>query len=126
MTASAEYVEFVLERLAGLGEVSRSVFFGGAALKLGSVQFAMIMGDTLYFRVDDIQRPRYVAAGSEAFSYGTKNGRVEVRSYFSVPSGVFEDDERLLEWASLAVQSAGTRARHGKKATTKTKRSRSR
>jgi len=40
------------------------------------------------------------------FSYTTKKGKVEVRKYYSAPEGLFEDSEKLIEWANEAIRSA--------------------
>lgn len=105
MSASPEFIEYVRELLAPLGQLKDGKFFGGFAFKSGSKQFAMIMDNTLYFCVNDLTRPRYQDMGMEPFSYVTKKGRVNVKKYFSVPEDLFEDQEKLLEWASEAIQS---------------------
>ena len=106
MSASPEFIEYVRELLVPLGTLKDGKFFGGFAFKSGSKQFAMIMGNTLYFCVNDQTRPKYEALGMEPFSYSTKKGRVRVNKYFSVPEELFEDQEQLVEWASEAVRSA--------------------
>ncbi|MEE9422778.1 MAG: TfoX/Sxy family protein [Gammaproteobacteria bacterium] len=106
MSASLEFIEYVRGLLAPLGELKDGKFFGGFAFKSGSKQFAMIMGNTLYFCVNDQTRPKYEAGGMEPFSYVTKKGTVNVRKYFSVPEELFEDQEKLIEWADEAIKSA--------------------
>ena len=86
--------------------IERLLFFGGHALKHGGQQFAMIMGNTLYFRVNDQTRPEYEAKGSRPFSYPTKTRRVEVRTYFSAPDELLESKEELLAWARRAIHAA--------------------
>jgi DNA transformation protein len=106
MSASPEFIEYVRGLLASLGELKDGKFFGGFAFKSGSKQFAMIMGNTLYLCVNDQTRPKYEAKGMEPFSYSTKKGTVNVRKYYSVPEALFEDQEKLIEWANEAIQSA--------------------
>lgn len=106
MTASAEYTEYVLEFLEPICPVRISRFFGGVGISYGSVQFAMIMYNTLYFAVDDDTRKKYEQAGMQPFSYMTKKGRVQVRKYFELPEEVFTDPERLLLWANESIQVA--------------------
>ena len=109
MSASAEFVEYVRELLSPLGPLADARFFGGHAFKTAGRQFAMIMGNTLYLRVDDTTRPRYAARGMQPFSYATRNGRVEVRTYFAVPEALLEDPEALCTWATEAIEAAGRR-----------------
>ena len=102
MSASEQYTAYVLELLEACGPIHASRFFGGKALSLESVQFAMIMGNTLYFAVDDTTRPRYEQAGMAPFSYSTRKGRIEVRT----------DPDQLRQWARQAVERAAA-ARRG-------------
>ena len=103
MTASAEYTEYVLELLAPLGPVRTGRFFGGAGISDGAIQFAMIMGNSLYFVVDEGTRKKYEQAGMQPFSYATKKGRVLVRKYFELPEDVLTDPAQLRIWADEAM-----------------------
>jgi len=106
MSASPEFIEYVKELFIPLGHLTEGKFFGGFAFKSGSKQFAMIMGNTLYFCVNDKTRPMYEEKGMEPFSYSTKKGIVNVRKYFSAPEELFENPEQLVEWANQAIESA--------------------
>ena len=107
MSASAEFVSYVRELLAPLGDIRDGKFFGGYAMKHGTRQFAMVMGNTLYFRVDDGSRLAYEKRGSKPFSYSTKNGVVQVRKYYAVPVELLDDPVQLVVWARQAVAAAG-------------------
>lgn len=106
MTASAEYTEYVLELLQVIGPVRTARFFGGMGIFNGAQQFAMIMGNSLYFAVDDTTRKKFEQAGMQAFSYLTKKGRIQVRKYFELPEDVLIDPEQLRQWASEAMRVA--------------------
>lgn len=103
MSASKEFVSHVRELLSPIGKLSDGMFFGGHALKHDGRQFAMIMGNTLYFRVNDQTRPAYMAKGSKPFSYPTKVRRVEVRTYFAAPEELLESKTELVVWARQAI-----------------------
>ena len=117
MTASAEYTEYVLELLQPLGPVQTNLFFGGMGISDGSIQFAMIMGNSLYFVVDVNTRQKYEQAGMQPFSYMTKKGRVQVRKYFELPEDVLTDPAQLRIWADEAMGVA-RKAKKPKKAPT--------
>ena len=106
MAASAEYTEYVLELLSPIGPVTVGRFFGGSGLSRASVQFAMIMDNSLYFVVDDTTRAGYEAAGMQSFSYETKKGRVQVRRYFELPEEVLSDPDELRVWAQESLRVA--------------------
>jgi DNA transformation protein and related proteins len=63
MAPSAQYKEYVLERLQPIGPVRTGRFFGGVGLYRQGSQFAMMIGNCLYFVVDDTTRPRYELVG---------------------------------------------------------------
>jgi len=107
MSASTEYTEYVLEQLAPIGALTTGRFFGGMGLARSGVQFAMIMGNSLYFVVDDTTREKYTTAGMTCFSYSTRKGRIQVRRYFELPEAVLTDPAQLQSWANEAIQVAG-------------------
>ncbi len=116
MTASAEYTEYVLELLQPLGLVHTGRFFGGVGLSNGAAQFAMIMGNSLYFVVDEHTRKKYELAGMQSFSYLTKKGRVQVRKYYELPEEVLTDPTQLRLWADEAMGIARTTKKPNKTA----------
>lgn len=63
----------------------------------------MIMGNSLYFAVDEGTRKKYEQAGMRPFSYMTKKGRVQVRKYFELPEDVLTDPEQLRLWAAVPM-----------------------
>jgi DNA transformation protein len=111
MTAnSGEYVDFVLERLAVLDGLRAGRFFGGTGLWCEDLQFAMLMGNTLYFAVDDATRESYLLRGSRPFTYMTGRGRITVEKYYEVPPELLEDEPALLALARESI-AAAARAR---------------
>lgn len=111
---SPDYLAFVLELLEPIHEITSGRFFGGTALSSGAAQFAMIMGNTLYFAVDDATRAKYQAMGSTCFSYATKKRRVDVTRYYEVPGDLFEDRDQLLALARESIVTA-ERIKHASK-----------
>jgi DNA transformation protein len=103
MKPSTEFTEYVLEQLAPIGLMQTSRFFGGVGISNGFVQFAMIMGNSLYFTVDEDTRKKYEQAGMQPFSYMTKKGQVQVRRYFELPEDILSDTEQLRLWANEAM-----------------------
>lgn len=106
-TPSTEYTEYIIELLEPIGPIQTSRFFGGVGISNGFAQFAMIMGNCLYFVTDENSRDKYEQAGMQPFSYMTKKGQVQVRRYFELPEDIFTDPEQLRLWANEAMQVAG-------------------
>ena len=103
MAVSPEYREWVLEQLRQVGSVSGRAMFGGYGLYLDGLFFGVIDDDTLYFKVDDVNRPDYEAAGMRPFA---PMGDERPMQYYEVPPDVLEDAEQMRAWADRAVDAA--------------------
>jgi DNA transformation protein len=115
MAVSEDFQRHVVDRLAQVGRVESKRMFGGVGLYLEGTFFGLIAprSSTLYFRVDDSTRPDYEAEGSSPFR--PYAGKPTVMPYYEVPVEVFEDTERLHDWARKA-HAAALQARAGKRA----------
>ena len=105
MTVSADFLAYVLEQLAQLGEVSSRRMFGGAGLYCEEFFFGLIAEDTLYLRVDDANRGDYTARAARPFRPYADRPEVSM-SYYEAPAEVLEDALRLTEWARRSVEVA--------------------
>ena len=103
MGVSDEFAEFMVDQLAGWGEVSVRKMFGGAGLYCEGAMFGLIADDVAYLKVDDSNREDFVEAGSCAFHPYSDKG--VTMSYYEIPADVLEDRDELAVWAecSLAV-----------------------
>ncbi len=107
MTSSSQFTDYVLELLEPVIPVRTGRFFGGVGISRGNVQFAMIMGSSLYLVVDDSTRQKYEDAGMTPFSYTTKKGRIQVRRYFELPEEILTDPDELRTWVRESIEVAG-------------------
>ena len=105
-----------MEQLAPIKGLASGRFFGGVGLSADSTQFAMVMGNSLYFVVDGSTRAQYEKMGSLCFGYNTKKGRVEVKKYFQVPGELLEDPATLVALAMESIEVARKLKKPGKKA----------
>ncbi|MCB1125666.1 MAG: TfoX/Sxy family protein [Verrucomicrobiae bacterium] len=116
MSVTQGYLDFVVDQLQGLGEVTARRMFGGAGLYLDGRMFGLIAEDELYLRVDAINRSRHEAAGCHAFRpFPDKAGRSAVMPYWTVPPVVLDDRDGLCEWARAALAAAIRKSRPGRK-----------
>jgi DNA transformation protein len=75
--------------------------FGGVGIYGGDLFFALIADDTLYFKVDDSNRPDYEAVGMKPFQpYGPGS---EGMRYYQVPADLLDDPDALRPWAEKAI-----------------------
>ncbi|MBX9588218.1 MAG: TfoX/Sxy family protein [Hyphomonadaceae bacterium] len=114
MAATGEFIAFVKDLLIPLGHVTTRRMFSGAGVYCDGVIFALILGDTLYFRVDDANRGAYAAEGMQPFSYEARGRTIAVGSYWRVPERLFDEPDAMVEWARAAL-AAGQRAAARKK-----------
>ena len=102
------YMEFLLEQLSPLGDVTARSMFGGHVVYCRGVVFALVANNALYLKADDHNRPAFEARGLEAFHPFEDSGAV--MQYYEAPPELFEDRKALLDWAGGSV-AAGQRAR---------------
>ena len=105
MTVSATYRAFVLDQLGRVAKDLRSRgMFGGVGIYAGEFFFALIDDDTLYLKVDDTNRPDFLAAGMGPFQPFGEGG--EVMQYYEVPADLLEGGEDLGDWIGKAIDVA--------------------
>jgi DNA transformation protein len=109
LAASSDFLEFLKDQLSGLGHITTRRMFSGAGLYCDGVIFALILRDTLYFKVDDGNRPAYAAEGLKPFSYQARGKTVEVGAYWHVPERLLDEPDEMVAWAREAL-AAGRRA----------------
>lgn len=102
----SEFVHFVVESLQALGPVAAKRMFGGHGLFLYGVMFGLIAWDTLYFKVDEINRPAYEGRGLGPFSYVSQQGKTATMSYCEAPPESLDEPEVMLSWAREAHAAA--------------------
>jgi DNA transformation protein and related proteins len=104
MRVTEGFREYVLEQLAGVDQVQARAMFGGVGLYADDLFFGLLAADTLYFKVDDSNRPAYEAAGMTVFK--PYADRAMTMPYYQVPAGVIEDSAQLAAWANAAIRVA--------------------
>jgi DNA transformation protein len=124
MAPSADFLAFLTDQLHGLGTITTRRMFSGDGLYCDGLIFALILRDTLYFKVDDGNRQAYEAEGLEPFTYEARGKTVLIGAYWQVPERLFDEPDEMLEWARAAL-AAARRAPAKKKPKAKRKRARS-
>ena len=102
---AAEYRDYVVGQLAGLARLTSRRMFGGYGLYCDGQFFALILGDTLYFRVGDATRGDYESRGMKGFRPYAERPHLST-TYYEVPADILEDDEEIMLWARRAVAAA--------------------
>lgn len=113
MAISASFVAYVLEQLAGVRRVTSRRMFGGAGLYSDDVFFAVIDNDTLFFKVNDETRKKYIKRRMPPFA--PMPGKAPMTGYYQVPPKVLEDADELTTWAKEAVAVGASTVRNKKR-----------
>jgi DNA transformation protein len=102
MSVSPSFRAFTLEQLGRTtpGIRARSMF-GGVGVYAGSLFFALLADDSVYFKVDETTRDQFENRGMGPFRPFGPDG--EVMQYYEVPEDVLEDPEALRPWVEAAV-----------------------
>jgi len=106
------YVEFVVEQLAPMGEITARAMMGGHLLYCDGVLFALISRNELYLKADEGNRAAFEAKGLKPFR--PFEHRAGMMSYRAAPAEIFEDADAMRAWVGGAVE-AGMRAQAKKK-----------
>src|SRR3990172_9511431 len=86
------YMDFVLDQMRSLEDVSCRSMFGGYGLYLGADFFGIVYDGRLYFKTDETTREKYRDRGMGPFAPSEKQ---VLKSYYEVPEEIVEDDEQL-------------------------------
>ena len=106
MVASDSFAEFLREELAPLGRITLRRMFGKTGVFADGVMFAMVSENTLYFRVDDLNRATF----KEAEAFGplnyAKQGQTIDLAFWRAPDRLFDETDELVAWARAALGAA--------------------
>ena len=102
MAVSASFRTFILDQLSRVvPKIRARAMFGGVGIYAGDLFFALIADDTLYFKVDDSNRPDFEQRGMKAFQpYGEGS---ETMKYYQVPAELLDDPDALRPWAEKSI-----------------------
>ena len=105
MSTSAQYLDYLAELLAPLGQITHRRMFGGAGIYCDGVIIAIVVDDQLYLKADQVNQPDFEAEGLEPFTYEAKGRRAQM-SYWRAPDDALESAAIMLPWARGALAAA--------------------
>jgi DNA transformation protein len=108
MGVSEGFREYVSEQLGQVTAITLRRMFGGVGIYSRGFFFALMDNDTLFFKVDESNRPDYEARGMHQFRpFGDDRQSL---GYYEVPAEVLEDTELLRAWVRKSVSVAMSKA----------------
>lgn len=105
MSRRSDFVDFVIEQMAPIGNVRARAMFGGYGVYRGDDFFAIVVDDRLYFKADATTRVDFEAKELLPFTYAVR-GKSVTMQYFEAPPEVFEEPEAMQAWAQKALEAA--------------------
>lgn len=115
MAISASSIDHAKDLFAPFGEIRVRKMFGGAGVYCDDLFFAIMDGETIYLKVDDETRVEFEARGLEPFIFEMKDGTSGAMSYYNAPEDVYDDEDELRRWTTLALDAAARAAKFKKK-----------
>ena len=106
MVASDAFTEFLREQLGPLGRVTLRRMFGKSGVFCDGVMLGMVTENTLYLRVDELNRETFrEAAAFPPLNYSKKGSTIDL-AFWRVPERLFDEPEEFLNWAREALAAA--------------------
>ena len=99
------FKDFLEDQFAAIGGVTIRRMFGGLGVFRDGVMFGLVSDDTLYFRVDESNRPQYEAEELAPFVYPARGREMEM-PYWRAPEMLFDNADAFGQWAEAAFAAA--------------------
>jgi DNA transformation protein len=101
MAVSVSFRTYLLEQLGQIRPITTRPMFGGLTFFAEGRAFALVADEVLYFKVDDSNRPDFIAAGMGPFlPFGDPDKPMQ---YYQLPEEVLEDSDELAVWMAKAI-----------------------
>ena len=107
MAVTNDYLQYVLEQIAGLGHVVTRRMFGAVGLYHDGRFFGLISADTVYFKVNDSNRGDYETRGADRFRPYPDKPHLSM-TYYAVPADILEDADECVIWARKSSSAAAS------------------
>jgi DNA transformation protein len=94
--------DLLVELFSGFGPVTVRRMFSGAGVFADGLMIALVVDGVVYLKADDSFIPLFQREGQTPFSYKTKDGKRTLNSYWRMPERLYDEPDKLAEWARLA------------------------
>ena len=115
MAVSTAFMDHARDLFAPFGEIRVKKMFGGAGLYCDGLFFAIMDDEAIYLKVDEETRRAFEQAGLSPFAFEMKDGSTATMSYYNAPEDIFDDEDELKRWTTLALDAASRAAKFKKK-----------
>lgn len=102
------FLNFCVEQLAPLGQITSKYMFGGWCLYCNGQVFALVADGALFLKGGPNNIPAFEARGMKPFKPFPDQD--VVMKYFQAPPEIFEDSDAMKQWCEGAI-AAGTKSK---------------
>lgn len=102
---SDDFVDYVMELFGPFGTIAVRRRFGACGVYLDGLMFALLSGDALYLKADEMNRVEFEQEGCGIYSYARKGARATL-NFYRAPDAAMESSELMLPWARTAYAAA--------------------
>ena len=96
---------YINDLLSLHGRILVKRMFGGHGVYCDGLFIAILSGETLYFKADEISRQAFESAGCARFSY-SRAGKTATMGFYEAPAEAMESPAIIRPWAHLAIEAA--------------------
>jgi DNA transformation protein len=114
MAVPANFIEHAKDLFAPFGDIRIRKMFGGAGVYCDDLFFAIMDDAAIYFKVDDENRAAFEARGLSPFIFEMKDGSSGAMNYYNAPEDIYDDEDELRRWTTLALDAARRAAKFKK------------
>ncbi|PCI25650.1 hypothetical protein COB57_00310 [Candidatus Peregrinibacteria bacterium] len=108
MRTSDQYIDYILDILSDVKNVTTKRMFGGSLVQVNNEQLGIICDNQFFLKVvDEALQQQLLREGSHQFSYARKEKNIIIKNWWSVPPVYLEDREKMLalSYESLSASS---------------------
>ncbi len=96
---------YLLDLMTPHGPITGRAMFGGYGFYHDKIIFAVLVGETLYFRIGETNEKDYKPYKSEPLVFDGKNKPI-VMPYLTLPDKILQDTKLLPKWIEKARDSS--------------------
>lgn len=93
------------EVFTDFGSINTRKMFGGYGIYHDGLMFGLVAEDTLYLKVDDKTKQKFIDKELTPFEYDKKDKKVKL-SYYLAPEEIYDNPDEAVYWARMAYQAA--------------------
>ena len=102
MASSNDFFDFVQDQLSPWSQIDKKRMFGVLGLYREGLMFGVIAKNMVYLKVNESNKPKFIAAGSSSLKVFKNNS--EVPSFYEVPVDILENGDEFIKWAKESFE----------------------